>query len=202
MPEDGATVSNSWEVRFADKFFPVPDFGGLVVSQARTRLEAGHLTLTCDEMRCVDDLQQLALELLEIEKKYLLEEKQEYSCAVVVVITPEGRYYEGADFDDEAEKDATYGAIAERAKAKNATAIITINTGREKDVDDERELDSYWWGKLADENQPRCLFLTISGPGIKSMSLSLPFSIENHQVVLGRQTDFEPAILNMLPNWP
>ena len=73
------------------------------------------MTLTCDEMRRVDDLQQLALELLEIEKKYLLEEKEEYSCAVVVVITTEGRYYE---------------------------------------------------------------------------------------VVLGRQTDFEPAILNMLPNWP
>lgn len=50
---------------------------------------------------------------------------REYSCAVVVVITPEGR-----------------------AKAKNATAIITINTGREKDVHDERELDSYWWGRL------------------------------------------------------
>jgi len=172
------------------------------LTRLERRVEAGHLTLTCDEMPRVDDLQQLALKLLEIEKKHLLEEKQEYSCAVVIVITPAGRYYEEAAFEDEAEKDSVYGAVAERARAKNATAIITINTGREKDVEDEGELDSYWWGKLAEENQPRCLFLTISGPGIKSISLSLPFSIQNHQVVLGTLTDFEPAILNMLPNWP
>jgi hypothetical protein len=157
---------------------------------------------TCDEMRHMEEPTQLALKLLEIEKKHLLEEKQEYSCAVVIVMTPEGRYYEEADFDEEAEMDSVYGAIAERARAKNATAIITINTGRQKDVGDERELHRYWWGKLAEENQPRCLFLTISGPGLSPVSLSLPFSIENDQVVLGTQTDFEPAILNMLPNWP
>jgi hypothetical protein len=153
-------------------------------------------------MPIVDDVQEPALKLLEIEKRHLLEEKQEYSCAVVVVVTPEGRYYEEAEFDNETEKDAVYGAIADRAKAKNATAIITINTGREKDVDDEGELDFYWWGKLADENRPRCLFLTISGPGVIPVSLSLPFSIENCQVALGIQTGFEPTILNMPPNWP
>jgi hypothetical protein len=32
--------------------------------------------------------------------------------------------------------------------------------------------------------------------------MSLPFSVEHDQVVLGKQNDFEPAILNMLPNWP
>jgi hypothetical protein len=153
-------------------------------------------------MRRVDNLKEIALKLLEIEKKPLLEEKQEYSCAVVVVVTPEGRYYEEADFDDEAEMDSVYGAIAERARAKNATAIITINTGGQKDVEDERELHRYWWGKLAKENEPRCLFLTISGPRVRAVTLYLPFSIENNQVVLGTQTDFEPAILNMLPNWP
>jgi len=52
------------------------------------------------------------------------------------------------------------------------------------------------------ENQPRCLFLTISGPGINSLSMSLPFSVENDQVVLGKQSEFEAANLNMLPDWP
>jgi hypothetical protein len=148
----------------------------------------------------VEDLTKLALSLLEIEKKYLLEEKQEYSCAIVVVITPEGRYYEEAEFDDETELDAVYGAIVERARNKNAIAIITINTAREQDV--AGELDSYWWGKLAAENQPRCLLLTISGPSVQPLSISLPFSVENNQVVLGPQAQFEPAIVNMLPNWP
>jgi hypothetical protein len=148
----------------------------------------------------VEDLTGLALSLLEIEKKYLLEEKGEYSCAIAVVITPEGRYYEEAEFNDEIEMDAVYGAIVARARGRNATAIITINTGREQDV--AGELDSYWWGKLAAENQPKCLFLTISGPSVKPLSISLPFSVEDNQVILGAQSDFEPAILNMLPNWP
>jgi hypothetical protein len=151
----------------------------------------------------VEEFTALALKLFEIEKKLLLKEKEEYSCAMVVVITAEGRYYEEVDeFNDETEKDAVYGAIVERAKTKNATAIITISTGREKDVDDEKQLNTYWWGQLENENQPRCIFLTISGPGINPLSMSLPFSVEKDQVVLGKQSEFEPAILNMLPNWP
>jgi hypothetical protein len=116
----------------------------------------------------VEDLTQLALKLFEIEKKFLLDEKQEYSCSIVIVITPEGRYYEDVEFNDETEMDGAFGAIVERAKSKKATAIITISTVRVKDVADESELESYWWGKLAAENQPRCLFLTISGPNLKS----------------------------------
>ena len=98
--------------------------------------------------------------------------------------------------------DNVYGAIVERAKTRNATAIITINTGREEDVQDAKQLNTYWWGQLENENQPRCLFLTISGPRINPLSMSLPFSVENDHVVLGKQSEFEAAILNMLPNWP
>ncbi|HTC49005.1 MAG TPA: hypothetical protein VK722_16895 [Candidatus Aquilonibacter sp.] len=150
----------------------------------------------------MNDLQELALKLFEIEKNHLLQEKQEYSCAVAIVLTPDRRYYEEAEFDDEDEMDTVYGAIVELAKSRNATAIITINTGREKDVDDETQLKTYWWGQLESENQPRCLFLTISGPGINPLSMSLPFSVKNERVILGKQSEFEPAILNMLPNWP
>jgi hypothetical protein len=89
-----------------------------------------------------------------------------------------------------------------RTRWRKWKAQAVINTGRQKDVEDERELHRYWWGKLAKENEPRCLFLTISGPRVRAVTLCLPFSIENNQVVLGTQTDFEPAILNMLPNWP
>jgi hypothetical protein len=158
------------------------------------------LRSNCDEILRVEDVTQLALKLFEVEKRYLLEEKEEYSCAIVVVITPGGRYYEEVEFDDEAEMDDAYGAIVKRAKNKNATAIITINTAREQEV--EGELGPYWWGKLAAENQPKCLFLTVSGPTVKPRSISLPFSVQNDQVILGTQTEFEPTIVNMLPNWP
>ena len=92
---------------------------------------------TCDGILRVEDLTQLALKLFEIERKHLLEEKEEYSCAVVVVITPEGRYYEEVEFNDETEMDVAYAAIVERAKGKNATVIITINTAREQKVEGE-----------------------------------------------------------------
>ena len=109
---------------------------------------SGHLRYTCDGIVRVEDLTQLALKLFEIEKKHLLEEKQEYCCAVVIVITPEGRNYEDVEFNDETEMDAAYGAVVERAKSKKATAIITLTTACcEKDVADELELESYWWGK-------------------------------------------------------
>jgi hypothetical protein len=151
-------------------------------------------------MLSVEDLRQLALTLLEVEKKYLLEEGEEYSCAVVVVMTPKGRYYEEAEFNDEVEMDAVYAAIVDRARVKNATVIITINTARQHEV--TGELDSYWWGQLAAEDRPRCLHLTISGPGVEPLSVSLPFTVENNQVIFGAQTKFEPTIVNLLPGWP
>ena len=80
--------------------------------------------------------------------------------------------------------------------------IVTINTGREKDVGDEKHLKTYRGANWENENQPRCLFLTISGPAYRSLSMSLPFSLKDERVVLGKQSEFEPAILNMSPNWP
>jgi hypothetical protein len=90
------------------------------------------------------------------------------------VLTPEGRYYEQPDFDEE--RDGSRLWSHRRPKSRNATAITTINTGREKDIEDEKQLNTYWWGQLESENQPRCLLLTISGPGIEPLSMSLPFS--------------------------
>ena len=90
----------------------------------------------------------------------------------------------------------------------NLTISFLASRQRTSPLDDPEnhgssgELDSYWWGKLAAENQPRCLLLTISGPSVQPLSISLPFSVENNQVVLGPQAQFEPAIVNMLPNWP
>ena len=148
----------------------------------------------------MDDLKQLASQLLEIEKNYLCDDLEEYSCAIAVVITAEGRYYEEAEFNDVFEKESVYGAIVERAKLQNATAIITINTARYQDV--AGELGSYWWGKLATEKRPKALCLTISGPGVEPVGLNLPFAVENSKVIFGPQTEFEPSIVNLLPGWP
>lgn len=150
----------------------------------------------------MDDLKKLALELLEIEKRYLLEGKDAYSAAVAIVVTPDGRYFEQAVFDDEEEKIAVYSSIVGRAKERRARAIITINTASVKTVASSQDLENYRWGSLQDENCPRAISLTISGPGLDAIACNLPFHILNGEVQLGKLSDFQKVDIGLLPNWP
>jgi len=144
----------------------------------------------------MDDLREFALQLLENEKRFLLEDKEEYCTAVVVVVTPEQRYSEEAEFENEEEKIDAYAV--NRAKENDASAIITINTSfvRSDAVSD------YRWGDLEHSGAPRAITLTISGPSLEPVSLSLPFSIEDGTVNIGEMSDFEPAVVGLLPGWP
>src|ERR1700722_11864457 len=146
----------------------------------------------------MDDLREFALQLLEIEKRFLLEDKEKYCTAVVVVVTPEQRYSEEAEFENEEEKIDAYAAIVDRARENDASAIITINTSfvRSDAVSD------YRWGDLEHSGAPRAITLTISGPSLEPDSLSLPFSIEDGTVNIGEMSDFEPAVVGLLPGWP
>ena len=151
-----------------------------------------------NEAGTMDDLRKLALEILESEKRLLLEEKEEYRTAVVVVVTPERRYWEDVEFDSEAEMIEAYSAIVDRAKENRATAIITVNTSFL--TDDPRP--EYRWGDLERDGAQRAIALTISGLGFESLSLTLPFKVENGSVSIGKTSDFEPAVIGLLPNWP
>src|SRR4051812_8794035 len=123
----------------------------------------------------MDDLRQLALQLLEIEKRFLLEDREEYRTAVVVVVTPEERYSEEAEFENEEEKIDAYTAIVDRAKKNHASAIITINTSFVR----SDAPSHYRWGDLEHSSAPRAITLTISGPSLEPVSLSLPFIVED-----------------------
>jgi hypothetical protein len=70
----------------------------------------------------MDAVKQLALELLEIEKRHLFEDRGDYCAAVVVVISPEGRYWDEVTFNDESQKVKAYAAVVARAKERNAAA--------------------------------------------------------------------------------
>ncbi len=150
----------------------------------------------------MDDLKKLALELLETEKRFLLEDKGEYSSAVVVVVAPKGRYWEEVEFENEEGKISAYAAIVDRARNNHASAIITINTGYRIESPTEEEFASYRWGDLARKGMGRAITLTISGPSIGACSLTLPFNIENDSIRIGETSDFEPAVVGLLPNWP
>lgn len=146
----------------------------------------------------MDDLRKLALQLLDTEKRFLLEEKEEYRTAVVVVVTPEKRYSEEVAFENETEKINAYAAVVERAKESHASAVITINTSfKRSDVPPD-----YRWGDFAGSCSQRAITLTISGPSLEACSLSLPFSIKNGSVSIGEVSGFEPAVVGLLPDWP
>ena len=148
------------------------------------------------------DLKALARDLLEKEKKFLLDDKEQYVAAVVVVVTQDRRYWEEAEFNDADEKVNAYAEIVRHAKENGATAIITLNSSYEKDITDENQLADYRWGDLQASGSQRTINVTISGPGIESCSMSLPFAFENGSVVLGEPSAFEPALIDLLPNWP
>ncbi len=150
----------------------------------------------------MDAIKQLALELLETEKRFLLEDAGEYCAAIVVVITPERRYWEDVVFNTEDEKVEAYTAVVERAKERGAKAIITLNSGRQLDATSDEALDEYWWGKLAADGCSRTLIISASGPKMSAWCLTLPYSVENEGVSLGAASEFQPARVGLLPNWP
>jgi hypothetical protein len=150
----------------------------------------------------MENPKELALQLLEKEKQFLLEDKDKYFAAVAVVVTTEGRYWEEVDFDNEEEKIQAYSGVVERAKECGAVAIITVNSNRERALVDGEELDEYQWGDLESGNCGRALTLTVSGPGIEPCSVSLPYRVERGDVILGQEIGFQPAQIGLLPNWP
>jgi hypothetical protein len=150
----------------------------------------------------MENPKELALQLLEKEKQFLLEDKDGYFAAVAVVVTTEGRCWEELDFDNEQEKHQAYSSVVERAKERGAVAIITVNSSRERTLDSGEELGEYQWGNLKSENCGRALTLSVSGPGIEPCSVSLPFRVEKGEVILGQESGFQPAQIGLLPNWP
>jgi hypothetical protein len=131
-----------------------------------------------------------------------LEEREEYKAAVVVVVTPEGRYWEDAQFENEDEKLKAYAAIVARAKEARATAIITLNTSFEKPLTTTEELCDYRWGDLARCGSQRVITVTISGPFLSACSISLPYRFENGEVFLSEGIGFQPSLIDLLPDWP
>lgn len=149
-----------------------------------------------------EDLQQLMLRFLEIEKQAVCDELEDYRAALVVVITPEGRYVEHVEFADEEEKIAAYSAAVERAKASAATIIITVNAARTTHGSEVPDLEGYYWGKLAAEGARDCISITASGPGMKSIGLTLGYSIVDRNVQFDHSVEFEDTEIGVLPGWP
>ena len=148
------------------------------------------------------DLKALMLQLLEREKGYVVEDLEEYGCAMVVTVTPDDIFLEFPKFENDEEKDAAYGEIVSKAKSNGATAIVTVNSAFTQAVDHPDDLDGYWSGKLNAENAQRCILLTASGPGMKSFGVEFTYEIVDGKVLFDPLEDFHEVEVGMLPDWP
>ena len=148
-----------------------------------------------------EDLKELMLSSLEIEKRTVCEELEDYRTALAVVLTPNGRYLEAVSFFDEDEKIVAYSAVVERAKANHATVIITVNAARTMKAAVTDDLEGYWWGKLAAERARDCISIACSGPGMKSIALDLSYDIANGNVRFDDEPEFADTEIGMLPGW-
>jgi hypothetical protein len=150
------------------------------------------------------DVKKLMLKLLETQKGYVREDLKDYSEAMVAVFAAGGeRYVAFPKFQDEFTKIDEYAAIVETAKSKGAVLMITVNGARTRLNATDAELEDYRWGDLDETNSRPCILLTASGPGLRSCSLQLGYTINNRTVEFDPEPEFlYETQLNLLPDWP
>jgi hypothetical protein len=147
------------------------------------------------------DLEPMIHRLVEREKEYIREDREEYGCAMAVVVSSEGIHLDYPKFDDEDSKRAAYERLVRFAREKNATAIVTLNNAWTKAASYPGELDDVQAGGLNSSNASPCLLVTISGPGIKSRVLEMAYELSDTEVRFGSLQPLESAEVNLLPGW-
>ena len=147
------------------------------------------------------DLTPMIERLIEREKEYIREDREEYGCAMAVVVAPDGLHLDFPKFEDEESKQAAYEHLVEFARAKNATVIVTLNNAWGRAAKYPGELDDIGPGELNSTNAKAHLLLTISGPGMNSQALEMEYEINGDEVRFGPLTIMESATVSLLPGW-
>ena len=145
------------------------------------------------------ELREYALRALETAKKDLLRDR--YLLPVVFIVTEKEILDFNIEFQGPKQKSSAYSEVVEIAKEKKALAIITVNDatikgpatpgaeGHRPDLSDAKGVQE-------------CIFVTISGPGIVTWSVSLPYLRTSDDIVFGSPQETVNDILNLLPGWP
>lgn len=147
------------------------------------------------------DLRPMIDRLVEREKEYIREDREEYGCAMAVIVAPDGIHLRLPEFEDEESKQAAYEPIVALAKEKNATVIVTFNNSWTRAAEYPGELDDIGPGELNSSNATPCLLVTLSGPGMKRQALQMDYFIHPDDVRFGPLEPMESCVVNLLPGW-
>jgi hypothetical protein len=143
-------------------------------------------------------LKRHALEALETAKEDL--RRDGYLLPVAFVVTDEGIIDFNIQFKDRNEKSWVYSKLVEVAKEKNAKAIITINDAQITKPPQEDNAQTQP-ESAGDGISKECLYLTISGPGVQTWTVSVPYYRATSGIIFGKQFEATNDILNLLPGW-
>lgn len=145
------------------------------------------------------ELKEFALSVLEIAKENLQRDLE--LVAAAFIITADEIQCASVIFTDHDEKPAAYRELIKAARTANATALITCNDAHWKDQADEDYLESYYPGKLAADGAKECIMLTVSGPGIKTWVVEMPYEKADSVVRFGQMQEESGNDLGFLEGW-
>jgi hypothetical protein len=64
-----------------------------------------------------------------------------------------------------------------------------------------RAVETYYPGKLAAEGARECIMLTVSGPGIRTWCLEVPYERNGSEIRLGEAVEASGGQLGFLEGW-
>ncbi len=147
------------------------------------------------------DIRKHALELLELSKKFLVEDGDLDPTAFIV--TGSEQLLRPIELQDESAKMESCTKIVKEAREQHALAIITIFLARSKDFDHKEFSESgYFWGDLQGEESEKCILMTLSGPGVKNWAVALPFKLKGGKPIFQKQIEYVEGVdLGLFPGW-
>lgn len=147
------------------------------------------------------DIKQYALGLLDLAKRFLLEDGDLDAGAFIVAA--DDQILRPLELQDETTKLACCTRIVEEARSKGALAIVTVFLARSKDFNQNSFLqDTYQWGDIQTTDNERCILITVSGPGIKNWAAALPFSNDGKTFDFREIIEFADGVdLGLFPGW-
>jgi len=145
------------------------------------------------------DLREFAGQILEMAKENLRND----GCLLPVafLVTPEQVLATPIVFQNQEEKEGAYRQLVETARARQALAIVTLNDAHYRPDPSGETRAVYYPGKLAAEGAAECILLTISGPGIASWEVRIPYQRGTEGIAFREAEESSSIQLNLLGDW-
>lgn len=145
------------------------------------------------------DLKDFALGVLEIAKENLQRDGELVSTAFLITNTQ--IQCVSISFAGHEEKPAAYRELVKAAQDAQASALITCNDAYWSDKAGAEDMEGYYPGKLAAEGARECIMLTVSGPGVQSWCVDVPYARAGKKIEFSQATESFGEAISFLEGW-